>query len=60
MTLTNIENSHKRFLLSPPDVRFIDSVYRNRDSARARRGEMVLVKHWDEDDETLRRVMEGV
>ncbi|KAJ1325794.1 NLR family CARD domain-containing 5 [Microdochium nivale] len=39
------------------DVRKIDSVYRTRDMRSARRGEMVLVKLWEEDDDTLERVM---
>ncbi|KAI9713493.1 MAG: hypothetical protein M1820_000875 [Bogoriella megaspora] len=41
----------KRWLVSPEDVRKIDSVYRNRDAGKARRGEMVLDKWWDDEDE---------
>ena len=55
----HFENEHKRFLISPKDVRFIDSVYRNRDAAAARRGLKRLDKWWDEDDETLQRVQDG-
>ena len=55
----HFENEHKRFLMSPKDVRFIDSVYRNRDAAAARRGLKRLDKWWDEDDETLQRVQDG-
>ena len=50
------ENSEKRFLLSPRDVRFIDSVYRNRDAGLARRGLKELQKWWAEGDDTLWRV----
>ncbi|KAG8628373.1 hypothetical protein KVT40_004246 [Elsinoe batatas] len=46
----------RRFLLSPRDVRFIDSVYRNRDAGKARRGEMVLQKKWKEGDGVLDEV----
>ena len=55
----HFENEHKRFLISPKDVRLIDSVYRNRDAAAARRGLKKLDKCWDEDDETLQRVQDG-
>ena len=55
----HFENEHKRFLISPKDVRFIDSVYRNRDAAAARRGLKKLDKWWDEDDQTLQRVQDG-
>ena len=39
------------------DVRKIDSVYRNRDAGLARRGLKKLDKWWNEDDETLKEVM---
>ena len=55
----HFENEHKRFLISPKDVRFIDSVYRNRDAGAARRGLKKFDKWWDEDDETLQRVQDG-
>lgn len=45
--------SEKRFLMSPPDVRFIDSMYRNRDAGKARRGLMRLDKVWMDGDDTL-------
>ena len=57
MTLSTFAQGEARFLRSPRDVRFIDSVYRNRDMALARKGEMVLKKRWDEGDETLKRVI---
>ncbi|KAF5351533.1 hypothetical protein D9758_007219 [Tetrapyrgos nigripes] len=38
----------KRFLVSPEDVRYIDSVYRNRDAQMARRGLKKLDKWWQE------------
>ena len=59
MSYIQFENEQKRFLVSPPDVRYIDSVYRNRDTAAARRGLKKLDKWWDEDDETLQRVQDG-
>jgi hypothetical protein len=49
-------SSEKRFLMSPRDVRLIDSVYRNRDAGKARRGLMRLDKVWAEGDETLEGV----
>lgn len=51
---------HKRFLISPQDVRLIDSVYRNRDAGKARRGLMKLDKWWADGDETLKMVQEGL
>ena len=59
MEYVRFENEERRFLVSPRDVRFIDSVYRNRDAGAARRGEKRLVKWWEEGDETLARVAEG-
>ncbi|CAK1362602.1 unnamed protein product [Cercospora beticola] len=58
MSYEEFHNGPKRFLLSPPDVRYIDSVYRNRDAGMARRGLKVLDKWWEEGDETLRMVQE--
>jgi hypothetical protein len=50
--------AEKRWLVNDKtDVRKIDSVYRNRDAGLARRGLMKLDKWWDEDDETLKEVM---
>ncbi|KAK7036417.1 hypothetical protein VNI00_011614 [Paramarasmius palmivorus] len=46
----------KRWLVSPEDVRYIDSVYRNRDAGMARRGLKILDKLWDDDDNTLEMV----
>ncbi|KZP10248.1 hypothetical protein FIBSPDRAFT_872824 [Athelia psychrophila] len=45
-----------RFLNSGEYVRYIDSVYRNRDAGKAKRGEMVLEKQWKEGDGTLEMV----
>ncbi len=50
------EAEYKRFLISPKDVRLIDSVYRNRDAGAARRGEKKLDKWWGKGDETLAKV----
>ena len=55
----HFESEHKRFLISPKDVRFIDSVYRNRDAAAARRGIKKLEKWWEDGDETLQHVQDG-
>lgn len=59
MDYVRFEREVKRFLVSPRDVRFIDSVYRNRDAAAARLGLKKLDKWWDADDETLERVRDG-
>ena len=54
-----LELGHKRALTGPEEyVRKIDSVYRNCDSTLARRGVKILNRWWDEDDTTLRTVME--
>ena len=45
-----------RFLISPREVRNINSVGRNRDAQMAKQKEIVLNKHWEEGDETLLRV----
>ncbi|KAI4249959.1 MAG: hypothetical protein L6R42_008840 [Xanthoria sp. 1 TBL-2021] len=50
-TYAEFEEGEQRWLISPPDVRFIDSGYRNRDAGLARRGLMILDKTWGEDDE---------
>ena len=55
----HFENEYKRFLISPKDVRLIDSVYRNRDAAAARRGLKKLEKWWEDGDETLQKVQDG-
>ncbi len=48
-----------RFLRNTREVRYIDSLYRNRDMQKARRGEMVLDKWWEKgsDAEVLKLVM---
>jgi hypothetical protein len=55
-TYTRFLEEERRWLTNDRDVRKIDSVYRNRDAGRARRGLMTLVKDWDEDDDTLEQV----
>lgn len=50
---------HKRFVVSPRDVRLIDSVYRNRDANLARRGLKTLDKHWQAGDDTALRAELG-
>ncbi|KAF2682300.1 RNI-like protein [Lentithecium fluviatile CBS 122367] len=58
MNYDEFHADQKRWLINDKtDVRKIDSVYRNRDAGLARRGLMKLDKWWDEDDETLREVM---
>lgn len=47
----------KRWLISPKDVRMIDSGYRNRDSGLARRGLLQLKKQWEDGMETVDSVM---
>jgi hypothetical protein len=56
MTYSKFIDGSLRFLRSPPDVRYIDSVYRNRDAAKAKRKEMILEKWWPEGDGTLMEV----
>ncbi|KAL9635657.1 MAG: hypothetical protein Q9204_002546 [Flavoplaca sp. TL-2023a] len=58
-TYAAFEEGEQRWLVSPPDVRFIDSGYRNRDAGLARRGLMILDKHWEEPDE-LTRIINNV
>lgn len=43
----------KRWLISPKDVRLIDSAYRNRDAGLARRGQLVLEKIKQDGMETV-------
>ncbi|KAL8855565.1 MAG: hypothetical protein Q9178_007795 [Gyalolechia marmorata] len=50
----DFEEGEQRWLISPKDVRFIDSGYRNRDMGLARRGLIVLNKYWEDADELLR------
>ena len=59
-TQEDFDREHLRWLKSPKDVRYIDSVYRNRDASLARRKLMVLRKRWDEGDRTLERVKDFV
>ena len=47
----------RRWLISPKDVRLIDSSYRNRDAGLARRGQLVLKKVWQDGMETVNDVM---
>ena len=47
----------KRWLISPKDVRLIDSAYRNRDARLAQRGQLVLKKVWQDGMETVNGVM---
>ncbi|THU99106.1 RNI-like protein [Dendrothele bispora CBS 962.96] len=60
MSLENFYADAKRFLTSPEDVRYIDSVYRNRDTGLARRGMKKLDKWWKEGDVTLDFVQNAV
>ncbi|KAL8992590.1 MAG: hypothetical protein Q9188_007554 [Gyalolechia gomerana] len=56
MTYEEFEQGEQRWLISPKDVRFIDSAYRNRDAELARRGLIRLEKKWADEGE-LERVM---
>ena len=47
----------RSWLISPKDVRLIDSAYRNRDTGLARRGQLVLEKVWQDGMETVNDVM---
>ncbi|KAL8750123.1 MAG: hypothetical protein Q9184_006536 [Pyrenodesmia sp. 2 TL-2023] len=60
-TYDEFEAGEQRWLISPKDVRLIDSGYRNRDVGLARRGAIVLNKWWKDENE-LEMVMnaEGV
>ncbi|KAL0939677.1 leucine rich repeat protein [Colletotrichum truncatum] len=58
MTYSHFLEEEKRWIVNDKtDVRKIDSVYRNRDAGFARRRLKLLVKEWDENDDTLNRVM---
>jgi hypothetical protein len=58
MTYAQWEKKEKRWVISDElDVRKIDSVYRNRDMALARKGVKRLEKWWGEDDTTLEEIM---
>ncbi|TPX18211.1 uncharacterized protein E0L32_002720 [Thyridium curvatum] len=60
MTYMRFVDNERRWLVSDKtDVRKIDSVYRNRDAGLARRKLKTLVKEWDDDDDTLERVMKA-
>ena len=48
----------QRWLISPKDVRLIDSSYRNRDAGLAMRGEMVLKNWWGTEAE-MERILNG-
>jgi Ran GTPase-activating protein (RanGAP) involved in mRNA processing and transport len=57
MTYAEFRSDEKRWLINDKeDVRKIDSVYRNRDAGKARRGQMMLAKNWEQGDDTLARV----
>ncbi|KAK1590226.1 leucine rich repeat protein [Colletotrichum navitas] len=58
MTYAKFLQEEKRWIVNDKtDVRKIDSVYRNRDAGLARRKLQALAKDWDENDDTLARVM---
>ena len=54
----DFRRGEKRWLISPKDVRLIDSGYRNRDADLARRGKLELKKWWDEDADLVSQVMD--
>ena len=47
----------RSWLISPKDVRLIDSAYRNRDKGLARRGQCILKKVWRDGMKTINGVM---
>lgn len=57
MNVDEFAAGEKRWLISPKDVRLIDSGYRNRDAGLARRGLLRLKKVWEDDMETVANVM---
>ena len=57
--VTTFEAQEKRWLRSPKDVRFINSMYGNRDVGLALRGKKILKKQWDDGLETVKMVMEA-
>ena len=48
----------QRWLISPKDVRLIDSSYRTRDTGLAMRGELVLKKWWTDEAE-IEKLLNG-
>jgi hypothetical protein len=59
VTYPKFLEEERRWLINDRDVRKIDSVYRNRDAAQAKRGLMTLAKKWDADDDTLEQVQKA-
>ena len=59
MDAATFEAQEKRWLVSPKDVRHIDSMYRNRDTGLALRGVKPLIKRWDDGSETVKQVTEA-
>lgn len=57
MDAARFNAGERRWLISPKDVRLIDSAYRNRDTVLARRGQLVLKKVWQDGMETVNGVM---
>ena len=55
--VARFDAQEKRWLISPEDVRLIDSAYRNRDAGLARRGQLNLEKVWQDGMETVNSVM---
>lgn len=47
----------KRWLISPKDLRLIDSAYRNKDAGLARRGQLVLNNVWQDGMQTVNSVI---
>ena len=68
--VAHFDAEEKRWLISPKDVRLIDSAYRKSDAGLARRGQLTLKKVWEDgmqivsgvmsaDDSQLAAEMEG-
>lgn len=57
LTMEQFDANEKRWLISPKDVRFIDSGYRNRDAGLARRKLTTLKKWWEDGMETVQKVV---
>ena len=59
MSYEVFEQGEMRWLISPKDVRLIDSSYRNRDAGLARRGLKVLDKWWKDEAEMEKLLREA-
>ena len=59
INVTHFDAEEKRWLISPKNVRLINSAHRNRDAGLARRGQLNLEKVWQDGLETVNSVMDA-